>query len=240
MNFIIIVRLIAIIILSNSIIFCESNITKDSNLKIGLLEYEPGDWNSDQTALSELLKFINKNTNIPVITVDRDIELKMKIGSDAFFKTKYIYMTGHGEMRGNGVWQGLNLKKDEIKNLRKHLIAGGFLHIDDNYNFDKTFFKEMKKVFPEKEWMVLPKNHKIFNVYYKFKGLPKIHKHDNKEPQALALFHNNKIIALYTLECDLGDGWENQEVHNDPEEIRLKALKMGANIVEYVFNEPLD
>ena len=215
-----------------------------SNFKIGLVEYEPGDWNSDQTALSELLRFINKNTNIPISDINRDIELKVKIGSNDFFKTKYLYMTGHGELRANGIWKGIKLKKNEINNLRTHLLNGGFLHIDDNYNFDKTFFSEMKKVFPEKEWVVLPNNHDIFNIYYIFKnGLPKIHKHDNKEPKALALFNGNKIIALYTLESDLGDGWESNLEHEritgyklEPSK-RENALKMGVNILIFALNQ---
>ena len=240
----IIVQGIISIIICISIIRGDSYQNKISNFKIGLIKYEPGDWNSDQTALSELTKFINKNTNIPIITVDRDIELKMKIGSDTFFKTQYIYMTGHGEMRENGVWQGLKFKKNEIKNLRQHLLSGGFLHIDDNYNFDKTFFREIKKVFPEKEWIVLPENHEIFNIHYQFNdGLPKIHKHDNKKPKALALFHNEKIIVLYTLECDLGDGWETNEEHERvtgkqlPPEKRQQALKMGANIIIFALKQ---
>jgi len=244
MNFRIIVRFIIIIILLNTIIFCENQINKYSHFKLGLLQYEPGDWNSDQTALTELLKFINQNTNIPIITINRDVELKMEIGSNDFFKTQYIYMTGHGELRKNGTWQGVKLKKDEIKNLRKHLLSGGFLHIDDNYNFDKTFFQEMKKVFPEKEWVILSKNHKIFNIYYEFNnGLPKIHKHDNKEPQALALFHNNRMIALYTLESDLGDGWESDSEHERVTGKKLapnkrqEALKMGANIIIFALSQ---
>ena len=244
MKFRIIVRVIVFVAFLFSTYFCNNNINKNSHVRIGLLEYEPGDWNSDQTALSELTKFINKNTNIPIITVDRDIELKMKIGSDTFFKTQYIYMTGHGEMRENGVWQGLKFKKNEIKDLRKHLLSGGFLHIDDNYNFDKTFFQEIKKVFPEKEWIVLPENHDIFNIHYQFNdGLPKIHKHDNKKPKALALIHNEKIIVLYTLECDLGDGWETNEEHERvtgkqlPHEKRQQALKMGANIIIFALKQ---
>tara|TARA_B100000029_G_scaffold502084_1_gene576731 strand:- start:543 stop:1271 length:729 start_codon:yes stop_codon:yes gene_type:complete len=212
--------------------------------KIGLLEYTPGDWNSDETALSELLKFINDNTNISIQNVRRDSELKIKIGSDDFFRTKYIYMTGHGELRKNGVWKGLKLKEDEIKDLRTHLMNGGFLHIDDNYNFDKTFFKEMAKVFPEKEWIPIESNHDIFNVYYKFdKGLPKIHKHDNKKPQAFALFDNHRMIALYTLESDLGDGWESDEEHIritgqklDPQK-KYEALKMGTNILIFALTQ---
>ena len=215
-----------------------------SYFTIGLLEYSPGDWNSDETALSELSKFINNNTNISVVKIRRDNELKIKIGSDAFFKTKYIYMTGHGELRKSGIWQGLKLEDKEVKDLRTHLINGGFLHIDDNYNFDKTFFKEMKKVFPEKEWVILPNNHDIFNIYYKFEnGLPKIHKHDNKKPQALALFHEKRMIALYTLESDLGDGWESDEEHTriTGEKLdynkRHEALKMGTNILIFALTQ---
>ena len=130
------------------------------------------------------------------------------------------------------------LKDKEIKDLRTHLLNGGFLHIDDNYNFDKTFFKEMKKVFPEKEWTILPNDHEIFNIYYKFdNGLPKIHEHNNKRPQALGLFHKNKLIVLYTYESDLGDGWEDAEVHNDPQSIRETALQMGVNIIHFALTQ---
>jgi len=244
MNFKNIVQIIIIALfgclISTSI--AKENITP--YFKIGLIEYSPGDWNSDETALSELSKFINKNTNISIIQVKRDNELRLKIGSDDFFKTKYIYMTGHGEFRKNKVWQGIKLKDKEIKDLRKHLLNGGFLHIDDNYNFDKTFFKEIKKVFPEKEWNILRNDHKIFNIYYKFdNGLPKIHKHDNQKPQALALFHDNRMIALYTLESDLGDGWESDEEHKRVTGAkldynkRLEALKMGANILIFALTQ---
>jgi len=244
MNFKNIVQIIitASFIFLISISIAKENIT--SYFKIGLIEYSPGDWNSDETALSELLKFINKNTNISIMKVKRDNELRVKIGSDNFFKTKYIYMTGHGEFRKNKIWQGIKLKDSEIRDLRTHLLNGGFLHIDDNYNFDKTFFKEIKKVFPEKEWNILPNNHKIFNIYYKFEnGLPKIHKHDNQKPQALALFHENRMIALYTLESDLGDGWESDEEHIRTTGSKLdynkryEALKMGTNILIFALTQ---
>ena len=235
MNYRTIVQIIKYILCSSAI-FCISN--EFNSFNIGLLEYEPGDWNSDQTALTELIKFVHKNTDIPINSMKRDNELRMKIGSNKFFKTKYLYMTGHGEKRENGTWQGIRLKKSEIKDLRKHLLNGGFIHIDDNYNFDKTFFNEIKKVFPDKKWIQLPNNHKIFNVYYKFNnGLPKIHKHDNKKAQALALLDNDRIIAIYTIECDLGDGWESNEEHEritgkilEPEK-KIEALKMGTNIL---------
>ena len=244
MNFKNIVQIITITLFSCLISSATAKENTTSYFKIGLLEYSPGDWNSDETALSELSKFINVNTNISIIKIKRDNELRVKIGSDDFFKTKYIYMTGHGELRKNKSWQGIKLKDKEIEDLRTHLLNGGFLHIDDNYNFDKTFFKEMKKVFPEKEWNILPNNHDIFNIYYKFdNGLPKIHKHDNQKPQALALFHENRMIALYTLESDLGDGWESDEEHIrvtgsklDYKE-RHEALKMGTNILIFALTQ---
>ena len=244
MNFKNIVQIIICFLFSAAISVLNANENIISYFKIGLLEYSPGDWNSDETALSELSKFINDNTNISIIKIKRDNELKVKIGSDEFFKTKYIYMTGHGELRKNGMWQGLKFTDREVKDLRTHLINGGFLHIDDNYNFDKTFFKEMKKVFPEKEWIALPNNHDIFNIYYKFdKGLPKIHKHDNQKPQALALFYENRMIALYTLESDLGDGWESDEEHMRITGKKLdynkrnEALKMGSNILIFALTQ---
>jgi hypothetical protein len=244
MNFKIIVQIIISFLFTCVILASTVKENSISYFKIGLLEYSPGDWNSDETALSELSKFINNNTNISVIKIRRDNELKIKIGSDTFFKTIYIYMTGHGELRKNGIWQGLKLEDKEVKDLRTHLINGGFLHIDDNYNFNKTFFKEMKKVFPEKEWVILPNNHDIFNIYYKFEnGLPKIHKHDNQKPQALALFHEKRMIALYTLESDLGDGWESDEEHIriTGEKLdynkRHEALKMGTNILIFALTQ---
>ena len=136
-----------------------------------------------------------------------------------------------GESLSHG---NIKFSDDEAQILRDHLIRGAFLHADDNYGMDKSFRREMKKVFPEKEWVELPFSHKIFNCYYDFpKGLPKIHQHDNQSPQALGLFEKDRLIVLYTFESDLGDGWENESVHNNPEEIRAKALKMGTNIVIY-------
>ena len=122
----------------------------------------------------------------------------------------------------------------QVNILRKRLLNDAFLHADDNYGMDPSFRREFKKIFPDKDWVELPKDHEIFNVFYTFNnGLPKVHEHNNERPQALALFHNKKIIVLYTFESDLGDGWENQSVHNDPEEVRELALKMGTNIIIY-------
>ena len=112
------------------------------------------------------------------------------------------------------------------------------MHADDNYGMDISFRREMEKVFPDKEWVELPKNHPVFSIYYKFdNGLPKIHEHNNKRPQAFALFNNEKIIAIYTYESDLGDGWEDESVHGNNQEVREEALKMGTNIILYSLNQ---
>jgi len=180
-----------------------------------------GDWYSDQSSVPNLLNFINTKTNIPVDLIEK----KAKIGDDLFIKSQYLYLTGHGNIK---------FSDKEVIILRNHLLSGAFLHADDNYGMDESFRREMKKVFPEKEWVELPFSHPLFHSYYDFSnGLPKIHKHNNLAPQALALFDKDRLVVLYTFECDLGDGWENQSVHNNTEAIRIKALEMGTNIVMY-------
>lgn len=152
-------------------------------------------------------------------------EYRLKLDDPKIFDHTYIYITGHGNIRFN---------ENEILNLRKFLLNGGFLHADDNYGMNKSFRREMKKVFPEKEWIELPKDHNIYNTYFNFpNGLPKIHEHDGKKAKGFGLFENNTLIAFYSYESDLGDGWEDQEVHNNPYEIRLNALRMGTNIIWY-------
>jgi len=137
-------------------------------------------------------------------------------------------MTGHGNVV---------FSDNDVINLRNYLTSGGFLHIDDNYGMDKYIRKELAKIFPDKELVAIPVNHSIFQGPFSFpKGMPKIHEHDNKTPQALGIFIDGRLVLLYTLETDLGDGWEDPEVHNDPRDVREKALKMGANIVNYAFN----
>ena len=136
-------------------------------------------------------------------------------------------MTGHGNVV---------FSNEEAQNMRTYLLAGGFLHIDDNYGMDPYVRPALKKVFPELDLIELPFSHPIFHQKYDFKnGLPKIHEHDNKSPQAFGLFWEGRLLCLYTFECDLGDGWEDADVHKDPEETRQKALQMGANIIQYVF-----
>ena len=207
-------------VLIHSNLFCAE--PKAGSFAITRIHYSGGgDWYSDPSSLPNLLKFISVHTNIEV---DQN-ENRAKIGADEFYSNYYLYLTGHGN---------INFSENETQILRNFLLNGGFLHADDNYGMDKSFRREFKKVFPDKEWVEIPKNHPIFNIHFKFtNGLPKIHEHDNKRPQAFGLFHDNKIIAIYTYESDLGDGWEDSSVHGNPESKRQKALKMGVNIVLY-------
>ena len=178
-----------------------------------------GDWYADPSSLPNLLEHLKNNTYISV----NPIEKRANIGDDIFLKNSYFYLTGHGNIK---------FSEDESQQLRGQLLAGAFLHADDNYGMDISFRREMKKVFPEKEWVELPLDHPIFNIYYKFpNGLPKIHEHENKRPQALGLFNEKILMVLYTYESDLGDGWENPKVHNDSNEIHVRALEMGTNII---------
>lgn len=192
--------------------------------EIALLKYGGGgDWYSNPTALKNLIQFCNNeiNTTIeakPKTVSPSDIEL---------FNYPFIHMTGHGNVF---------FTSDEAFNLRNYLLSGGFLHIDDNYGMDQYLRKELVKIFPDIELKELPGDHPIFSQNFKFSnGLPKIHEHNNERPQALGITHNGRLVLLYTFESDLGDGWENPEVHNDPQEVRLKALQMGSNIIQYVF-----
>tara|TARA_B100000401_G_scaffold220030_1_gene148674 strand:+ start:3073 stop:3732 length:660 start_codon:yes stop_codon:yes gene_type:complete len=192
--------------------------------KIAILKYNGGgDWYANPTSLKNLINFCNNeiNTNIKneYATVD--------VGSSDIFNYPFIHMTGHGNVI---------FSDQEAKNLRLYLESGGFLHIDDNYGMDKYIRVEMKKVFPEIDWLELPSNHSIYNQKFKFKnGLPKIHEHDGKNSQGLALIKDGRMVCFYTYECDLSDGWEDQSIHNNSNTTRLKALKMGANIIQYVF-----
>jgi len=180
-----------------------------------------GDWYADPSSIPNLLNFVSKHTNIEL----NKNENRARIGSDEFYDSYYIYLTGHGNIK---------FTDTEAHLMRNFLLNGGFLHADDNYGMDKAFRREMKKVFPDKDWVEIPKDHLIFHIHYKFNnGLPKIHEHDNNRPQALALFDNEKIIALYTYESDLGDGWEDSSVHGNSESKRKEALKMGTNIIIY-------
>lgn len=193
--------------------------------QIALMKYRGGgDWYANPSSLPNLVKFCNQsimtdiNADVAVVSAD----------SPDIFNYPFVHVTGHGN---------IVFDEDEINNIRTYLMAGGFLHIDDNYGFKEYAMNQMQKVFPELQWVELPYSHPIFTKPYPFPdGLPKIHEHDNKPPQAFALIYEGRMVCLMTYECDLGDGWEDQRVHNDSEETRLKALKMGANIITYVFS----
>ncbi|MCL6295291.1 DUF4159 domain-containing protein [Jejuia spongiicola] len=191
---------------------------------LAILKYKGGgDWYGNPTALPNLIAFCNNNINTKINSKPQTVE----VGSTDIFQYPFLYMTGHGNVF---------FSETDAENLRNYLISGGFLHIDDNYGMQPYITKELKKVFPNQELIELPANHNIFNNVYKFqKGLPKIHEHDGKRPQAFGIFNNDRLVLLFTYESDLGDGWEDAEVHNDPADVREKALKMGANIVKYAF-----
>lgn len=193
--------------------------------QIALVKYNGGgDWYANlETSLPNLIKFCNKN-----IQTDLNLEQAVvEIGSPELFNYPFVHLTGHGNVIFNDA---------EIENLRKYLMGGGFLHIDDNYGMDKFIRPQMKRVFPEYDFVEIPFSHPIYHQKYDFKnGLPKIHEHDNGFPKGYGLIHNGRLICFYSFECDLGDGWEDQSIHNDPQDKRLQALQMGANIIEYVF-----
>lgn len=193
--------------------------------KIAVLKYYGGgDWYSNPTALNNLILFCNENLGT---NIDRKYDI-VDVGSTDIFNYPFVHMTGHGNVI---------FSTEESENLRKYLIGGGFLHIDDNYGMDKFVRPEMKKIFPESEFVELPYSHPIYHQTYDFNnGLPKVHEHDAKPSQGFGLFHEGRMVVFYSYESDLGDGWEDTEVHNDSPEIRLKALKMGANIIDFVFS----
>ncbi len=192
--------------------------------EVAVLKYKGGgDWYGNPTSLPNLVKFCNENINTKINEKTETVET----GSPDIFQYAFIHMTGHGNVFFND---------EDAENLRNYLISGGFLHIDDNYGIKPYITRELKKVFPEKAFIELPANHPIFNSAFNFpKGLPKIHEHDGTRPQAFGIFHESRLVVLFTFESDLGDGWEDEIVHNDPPEVREKALKMGANIIKYVF-----
>jgi len=191
---------------------------------IALLKYNGGgDWYANPTSLPNLVEFCNKQLGLNISTDIPTVE----VGSTEIMNYPFLHMTGHGNVV---------FSTAEAENLRNYLIAGGFLHIDDNYGMDPYVRPAMQKVFPELTFVELPYSHPIFHQKYEFRnGLPKIHEHDDKPAQAFGLFWEGRMVCLYTYECDLGDGWEDPDVHKDPEEVRQKALQMGANILQFVF-----
>jgi hypothetical protein len=193
--------------------------------EIALLKYSGGgDWYANPTSLPNLIKFCNQNINTKIKTKPGLVEPN----SPDLLSYPFVHMTGHG----NVVFSDA-----DVANLRNYLSSGGFLHIDDNYGMDEYIRKEIKKMMPNADLIELPSSHSIFQKPYAFpSGIPKIHEHDGKRPQAFGIFVEQRLVLLYTFETDLGDGWEDPEVHHDNTEARLKALKMGANILNYIFN----
>jgi hypothetical protein len=192
--------------------------------KIAKLKYNGGgDWYANKTALPNLIEFCNRNLGTSIATQEDVVE----VGSKDIFLYPYLYMTGHGNVV---------FSDQEALNLRNYLVSGGFLHIDDNYGLDQFIRLEMKKVFPELEFVELPFNHPIYDQKYRFnQGLPKIHEHDGKPAQGFGLLYEGRLVCFYSYESDLGNGWEDQTIYNDPPELREKALQMGANIITYAF-----
>ncbi len=205
--------------------FCISAFAQNT-YQIALVKYNGGgDWYANPTSLTNLIDFCNKNlkTNInpEYATVD--------VRSTEIFNYPFVHITGHGNVIFND---------QEVLNLRNYLVAGGFLHISDNYGIDKFIRPQMKKVFPELEFVELPFDFPIYHQKYNFpNGLPKIHEHNGKPPQGFGLLWEGRLVCFYDYECDLGDGWEDPDVHKDSLEKRTKALQMGANIIEYVFSK---
>jgi hypothetical protein len=195
--------------------------------QIAVLKYNGGgDWYANlETSVPNLIKFCNDilKTNI---NPEQGI---VDVGSSEIFNYPLVHMTGHGNVI---------FSNQETENLRNYLLAGGFLHVSDNYGMDKFIRTQLKKVFPELDLVELPFNHPIYHQKFDFNsGLPKIHEHDNSAPKGFGLIYKGRLICFYDYECDLGDGWESSEIHKDSEETRIKALKMGANIVSYAFTQ---
>lgn len=197
------------------------------SVQIALLKYHGGgDWYANPTSLPNLIKFCNEQINTNINQEPATVE----VGSVLLFHYPFIHMTGHGNVVFN---------EQEVNNLRNYLLGGGFLHIDDNYGLNEYIRREMKKVFPDHEFVELPFDYPIYHTAFEFaQGLPKIHEHDNKPPQGFGIIIDGRLVCFYTYECDLGDGWEDQAVHGDSQKTRTAALQMGANIISYVFSKP--
>lgn len=191
---------------------------------VAILKYNGGgDWYANPTAVPNLIKFANKNIKTSITETPQNVTAS----SEDIFNFPMVFMTGHGNVI---------FSDEETENLRNYLISGGFLHISDNYGLDKFIRRELKKVFPKLSFKEIPTNHPIYNQTFKFKnGIPKIHEHDKKQAQGFGLFYKGRLVIFYDFETDLSDGWEDEIIHNNPKNVREKALKMGTNIIEYAF-----
>ncbi len=207
------------------LLFSQLASTQEAPFAIARVKYDGGgDWYGDPSSLVNLQTFLREHTGLNTAATEEVVSP----GEDELFAHPYLYLTGHGN---------LVFSDEEASRLREFLMGGGFLHVDDNYGLDESFRRELKKVFPEYDLVELPFSHPIYHMAYEFpNGLPKIHEHDNKPPQGFAIVVDGRVVLFYTYECDLGDGWEDPDVHNDPPEKRQAALKMGANIVLYALS----
>lgn len=192
------------------------------DVTIARVQYDGGgDWYSDPSSLPNLLAFVRANTRVRIA----DTEARVQLTDEELYNHPLLYLTGHGNV---------TFSDREVTRLRAYLEAGGFLHVDDNYGLDASFRREMRKVFPTRDFVELSPEHELFRVHFELPaGLPKVHAHDGKRPQALGLFHTDRLVVLYTYEADLGDGWEDASVHGVPADTREAALRMGANILVY-------
>jgi hypothetical protein len=197
-----------------------------SAFTIARLKYAGGgDWYWGSSAIPNMLKFLKENTNIPV----REEEVRVTVMDENLFSYPFLFLTGHGNIR---------FTDQEVERFRNYLTHGGFLFANDSYGLKDAFFREMKRIFPDEELVELPFSHGIYHSWYQFpNGLPKIHKHDEKPPQGFGIFHQGRLVVLFVYESDIGDGWEDPQVHNDPPEKREAALKMGVNVIAWALSQ---
>ena len=212
--------------ITTAVILLVTNIILGQEFSIARVNYGGGgDWYCDPSSIPNILSYLTKNTSIEAA----HDEYRIKLTTKEMRGHPYLYMTGHGNIR---------FTDEEIIDLREYLFGGGFLHTDDNYGLNTSFRREMKRVFPDRDFVELPHNHAVFHSYFDMpNGLPKIHEHDGKPPQLFALYNEDRIMVIYSFESDLGDGWEDEEVHNDPPELRTAALQMGVNIIYFALTQ---
>ena len=212
--------------ITTAVILFLTNIILGQEFSIARVNYGGGgDWYCDPSSIPNILSYLTKNTSIKAA----HDEYRIKLTTKEMRGHPYLYMTGHGNIR---------FTDEEIIDLREYLLGGGFLHTDDNYGLNTSFRREMKRVFPDRDFVELPHNHAVFHSYFDMpNGLPKIHEHDGKPPQLFALYNEDRIMVIYSFESDLGDGWEDEEVHNDPPELRTAALQMGVNIIYFALTQ---
>ena len=212
--------------ITTAVILLVTNIILGQEFSIARVNYGGGgDWYCDPSSIPNILNYLTKNTSIKA---DHD-EYRIKLTTKELRGHPYLYITGHGNIR---------FTDEEIIQLREYLMGGGFLHTDDNYGLNTSFRREMKRVFPDRDFVELPHDHAVFHSYFDMpSGLPKIHEHDGKPPQLFALYNEDRIMVIYSYESDLGDGWEDEEVHNDPSELRVAALQMGVNIIYFALTQ---